>query len=93
MMTRFRRDYLDLLDGRVAKIRELIAGRQLEPAHVALLSLESSSAMMGRSELVTVVRQLRLALDQGDQAALDQLVQEMAGLAREVRVSLERRPG
>jgi hypothetical protein len=51
MMDRFRRDFLELLDGRVAKIEKLVLTGQLEPAHVALLSLESSSAMVGRTEL------------------------------------------
>ena len=63
MMARFRQDYLDLLDGRVATIERLVTQRETERTQVALLSLESSSAMVGASELADAVRRLRLALD------------------------------
>lgn len=67
MMARFRQDYLDLLDDRVHKIGRLVALAQVEPAQVALLSLESSSAMLGLTDLADAVRQLRFALpDDGD---------------------------
>ncbi len=85
MMTRFRRDFLELLDGRVAKIEKLVQTAQLEPAHVALLSLESSSAMIGRNELVAAVRQLRQGLTQAGPEEFDALlgqVQEQAEAAR-----------
>ena len=62
MMARFRQDYLDLLDGRVTKIGRLVALAQVEPAHVALLSLESSSVMLGLTDLADAVRRLRSAL-------------------------------
>ena len=74
MMSRFRQDYLDLLDGRVATIGRLVAEHQMEAAQVALLSLESSSAMVGASELASAVRELRSALATASPADLDTLV-------------------
>ena len=78
MMSRFRQDYLELLDGRVAKIRRLIGGSQVEPAHVALLSLESSSTMLGLLELAEAVRQLRSALPHQTDDELDRLLGDVA---------------
>ena len=64
-MAGFRRDYLDMLDGRVARIQQLLGGTVTEEAKVALLSLESSSAMVGADRLVGVTRRLRSGLDGG----------------------------
>lgn len=89
MMDRFRRDFLDLLDGRVAKIEKLVQTAQLEPAHVALLSLESSSAMIGRTELVAVVRQLRHVLTEAAPEELDALLAQVLEQAENARHDLE----
>ena len=62
MMASFRQDYLDLLAGRVAKISGLLAAAETEPAVVALLSLESSSSMVGAHDLAAAGRRLRDAL-------------------------------
>jgi hypothetical protein len=85
MMACFRQDYLDLLEGRVATIQRLVAADQVEAARVALLSLESSSAMVGADGLVVAVRQLRTALDDGARGELGLLtaaLDDEAGLAR-----------
>lgn len=73
MMARFRQDYLDLLDGRVRKIGRLVALAQVEPAQVALLSLESSSTMLGLTDLAEAVRRLRAALSDDDDDGLTRL--------------------
>ena len=85
MMACFRQDYLDLLEGRVATIQRLVAADQVEAARVALLSLESSSAMVGADGLVVAVRELRTALDDGARGELGLLtaaLDDEAGLAR-----------
>ncbi|SDT07333.1 hypothetical protein SAMN04488543_2968 [Friedmanniella luteola] len=84
MMACFRQDYLDLLDGRVATIERLVVDHEVEPAHVALLSLESSSAMVGASGLAAAVRQLRTALEGGGTEELETLTARMAVEAAEV---------
>ena len=84
MMACFRQDYLDLLDGRVATIERLVAHHEVEPAHVALLSLESSSAMVGAAELAAAVRQLRNALDAAGAEELETLTARLALEAGEV---------
>lgn len=89
MMARFRRDYLELLDGRVEKIRRLIASAQTEPAHVALLSLESSSAMLGLRDLAGSVRRLRSALPQDSEDVLSQLFAEVADQAARAHRQLD----
>jgi len=91
MMASFRQDYLDLLDSRLAKIAALVAARQLEPAQVALLSLESTSAMVGAQALVAGVRQLRTALERGADAEVDALTGQLSGHAQTARDQLTRR--
>ena len=88
MMARFRRDFLDLLDGRVAKIEKLVRSAQLEPAHVALLSLESSSAMIGRADLAAAVRRLRSALAQAGPDEVDELLADVRRHADTARQQL-----
>jgi hypothetical protein len=88
MMACFRQDYLDLLEGRVATIQRLVGADQVEPARVALLSLESSSAMVGAEELVAAVRRLRAALDDGAHGDLKLLTAALAGEAGTARSRL-----
>ena len=88
MMARFRQDYLDLLHGRVATIGRLIAEHQLEAAEVALLSLESSSSMVGASELASAVRGLRAALETVPPDELDALAAQLAVTADEAALRL-----
>jgi hypothetical protein len=83
MMACFRQDYLDLLDGRVATIERLVLQHEVEPAHVALLSLESSSAMVGAGALAAAVRHLRTALDVAGPEELELLTARMAVEAAE----------
>ncbi len=90
MMACFRQDYLDLLDGRVATIERLMAHGEVEPARVALLSLESSSAMVGAGELADAVRRLRAALDE---PAPDDLEALTARLAQEAGATAGRLGG
>lgn len=84
MMASFRQDYLDLLDGRIARITDLVDAADSEPAVVALLSLESSSSMVGAHDLAAAGRRLRDALGTPgvDVAALTQELSTQAATAR-----------
>ena len=63
----------------------------MEPAEIALLSLESSSAMVGADDLRDVVKQLRSALEQGgSDDELDRLTREVTDVALAVRQRLGR---
>lgn len=64
-MDRFLVDYLQLLDGRLAAIRRCLADSDIEGARVAILSLESSSVMLGGTPLATRLTELRSHLDLG----------------------------
>ena len=90
-MDDFRRDYLGLLDDRVARIGELLVAGEAEPARVALLSLESSSAMVGADRLVVVAKRVRGALD--DQDALAPLLEELRTAATAAREQVGGRAG
>lgn len=64
-MDRFVVDYLQLLDGRLDSIRRCLADCDIEGARVAVLSLESSSKMLGGTSLADRLTELRSQLDLG----------------------------
>jgi hypothetical protein len=74
IMARFVRDYVGLLDERVALIKAEVESRNDLTAHVALLSLESSSAMVGERELASLVRLLRSAVERGHRSVIPGLL-------------------
>ena len=74
IMARFVSDYVGLLDQRVALIKTEVESRNDLTAHVALLSLESSSAMVGEKELASLVRLLRSAVERGHRSVIPGLL-------------------
>ena len=74
IMARFVSDYLALLDERVAVITAEVESRNDLTAHVALLSLESSSAMVGEKELASLVGLLRSAVERGHRSVIPGLL-------------------
>lgn len=62
-MDRFVTDYLQLLDGRLDTIRRCLDDSDIEGARVAILSLESSSVMLGGGPLAGRLAELRSHLD------------------------------
>ena len=64
-MDRFVADYLDLLDGRLLAIRSCMIDSDLEGARIAVLSLESSSKMLGADVLAGRLNELRSQLSLG----------------------------
>ena len=89
MMARFVRDYLGLLDERVDGItRQLESGDDLS-AHISLLSLESTSSMVGAKELAKIAALLRGALDRGQRGTVPALLMAMTAEAAKVRHRLQ----
>ena len=89
-MARFVRDYLGLLDERVATITA-----QLEPgndliAHVGLLSLESTSSMVGAKELASIAGLLRGAVERNQKHVVPALILAMTKEAVKVHRQLGR---
>jgi hypothetical protein len=84
IMARFVRDYLELLDQRVTTITgQLESGNDLT-AHVSLLSLESTSSMVGAKELAKIVGLLRGAVERGQRTMVPALVRAMTAEAARV---------
>jgi hypothetical protein len=84
-MDRFVTDYLQLLDGRVDTIRRCLDDSDIEGARVAILSLESSSVMLGGGPLAGRLAELRSHLDLGptpQRNALLALVESAASVFR-----------
>ena len=90
IMARFVRDYLGLLDERVATITaELESGNELT-AHISLLSLESTSSMVGAKELAGIAGLLRGAVERKQRSVVPGLVQAMTMEAVKVHQRLGR---
>jgi hypothetical protein len=66
---RFVDDYLRLLPSRLSKVQRLLSGADLEATRVAILSLETTSAMLGGVDVVLSARALRHAVQSGDHDA------------------------
>lgn len=64
-MDRFAADYLQLLGGRLDAIRRCLDDSDVEGTRVAILSLESSSVMLGATALATRLTELRSELKLG----------------------------
>ena len=84
MMTRFVHDYLDLLDERLLTIHTALTDGNLLAAEVAMLSLESSSTMVGATSLAHIVRNLRAAVVQGDWSCFPELTHALDAEASNV---------
>jgi hypothetical protein len=88
MMAQFVRDYLGLLDERVSVItNQLESGNDLT-AHISLLSLESTSSMVGAKELAKIAGLLRGAVERGQRSTVPALVTAMAAEAARVHAQL-----
>ena len=85
MMARFLREYLDLLDGRLDAIRASIRSGEVDDARVALLSLESTSGMIGERELVRHLHELRHALETASAPQQEALIAVIESEAAGVR--------
>ncbi len=81
IMTRFVRDYVDMLDDRIGAITSSIEARNDMTAHVAMLSLESTSVMVGEKELAKIVGLLRSAIERDQRAVVPALVTAMSAEA------------
>ena len=90
IMARFVRDYLSLLDERVATITaQLESGNDLT-AHISLLSLESTSSMVGAKELASIAGLLRGAVERNQKHVVPALVLAMTKEAARVHQQLGR---
>ena len=78
-----------LLDQRVSAITtELESGTDLN-AHVALLSLESASTMVGATELAKLVALLRSEVERGQRTHIPGLVKAITNEATQLRGRLD----
>jgi hypothetical protein len=88
MMERFVRDYLGLLDERVSAIIGQLESGNDRTAHVSLLSLESTSSMVGAKELAKIAGLLRGAVERGQRSTVPALLNAMTAEAARVHVQL-----
>jgi hypothetical protein len=88
IVARFVSDYLSLLDKRIATICADLAGDDDEAPLISLLSLETTSVMIGALDVVEAARALRRAVEDNDRSAthalFDALLVETAALRAEL---------
>jgi HPt (histidine-containing phosphotransfer) domain-containing protein len=63
IVQKFVADYLRLLNGRIETLEDQLARVDFEAASISLLSLETSSAMVGGRDVVGAAHDLRMAVD------------------------------
>ena len=88
MMAQFVRDYLGLLDERVSAITSQLESGNHLTAHISLLSLESTSSMVGAKELAKIAGLLRGAVERGQRSTVPALVTAMTAEAARVHDQL-----
>lgn len=88
-MDRFGVDYLELLDGRLLAIRRCMVDSDVEGARIAVLSLESSSKMLGATELAGRLTELRSQLMTGPTPQLNALLALVEAAAESFRHQLQ----
>ncbi|QDP95029.1 hypothetical protein FOE78_03065 [Microlunatus elymi] len=71
VVRRFIGDYLRLLDTRVARIEHSLEADDLSTATIALLSLATSSSMVGADDVAEAADQLRLRVAAGNATAIE----------------------
>jgi len=89
MMARFVHDYLELLDHRLSSIRNHLEQRNFMTAHVALLSLESTSVMVGADGLALAAGRLREAVERGERDTVPTLLADVTTEAERTRQTLD----
>ena len=92
-MERFVEDYLQLLDGRVDAIRRCLDDSDIEGARIAVMSLESSSLMLGGGPLPARLAELRAHLDLGSAPQRTALMALVESAATTFRRELQAVPG
>lgn len=90
MMARFMRDYLVMLDERIDTILEQLEHGNDLNVHVALLSLESSSSMVGATEMARLVNALRDSVEHGQRTMVPALALAIANEAELVHARYRR---
>ena len=69
VVDRFVCDYLGLLDHRMDGLAELLAGDDPQATRIWVLSLETTSSMLGATEVVNTAAALRALVEAGDDEA------------------------
>lgn len=82
---RFVSDYLSLLDDRLTAIRDNLANGDHEPAIIGLLSLETTSVMIGAREVADATRAVRNAVEGDDLSTLPPLLSTMVAETAAIR--------
>ncbi|MGI8457696.1 MAG: hypothetical protein ACR2LI_06255 [Propionibacteriaceae bacterium] len=84
----FVTDFLTLLDDRLRSLHVLISQRRLEDSVTALLTIETSSLMIGADELASAATKLRLVVSEQRSDPLTPLLVELEDAAAQTKRDL-----
>lgn len=87
----FVADFLGFLDDRLTGVARLLSGGQVEDAVTALLTIETSSLMVGANQLADAATILRRALSTGETERIDALHGELTAASERAKVMLSGR--
>jgi hypothetical protein len=88
IVERFVTDYLSLADRRLSGLDELLDADDIEATRLWVLSLETTSAMLGAIEVVSAARVVREAVELGQDAAARQAFPVLQQAVRRLQASL-----
>jgi hypothetical protein len=88
IVERFVTDYLGLADRRLSGLDELLEADDVEATRLWVLSLETTSAMLGASDVVSAARVVREAVERGQDSAARQAFPLLQQAVRRLQASL-----
>lgn len=88
IVERFVRDYLSLLDHRLAGLTALLGGGDADATRLWILSLETTSAMLGAGEVVSAARAVRDAVETGHRTVAEERFPALERAVRELQAAL-----
>ncbi|CAD6006800.1 hypothetical protein [Agreia sp. COWG] len=92
-LSRFARDFVSMWTTRVERLETALARPDAEEAHVVLLSIRSSSRMIGAQVVEATASLMHSALDRGDLAGCAMHLGRLAQVGGETTTELEHRFG
>jgi hypothetical protein len=90
IVDRFVADYLSLLDKRMTAITASLDSDSYDGTFTSVLSLETTSVMIGATEVARAARAIRAAVQQRQDSAIPELVGALVAATTSLRSDLER---
>jgi hypothetical protein len=88
IVEQFVSDYLSLLNGRLGTLQRLVTNTDDDATVVSILSLETTSAMIGAGDVVSAAHTLRTAVEEHHQQRIDDAFRQLEEAVTDIRKAL-----